>query len=236
MFPESTELLLIGCLMESNWTPRSKSNTLTPQINSQTYWQRDISHVMNGIIFCVCSTSAISVPPSVLKWCRKESKKMQVKKESQQNRSRWWIWSRDAAQGIRTCLPSTASESLWKNQIWKVRIFQSSWNEQQPRTVRHVMGASSSDYSEWNIDEMWSSQEWRSSEMLEARTGKTRGRTTSRFVLPAHRQVCHRRRWFGLFHRHRIRPFAQIKITLALGEWSSAKDVWPLFKRCNTRQ
>ena len=29
--------------------------------------------------------------------CRKERKKMQVKKESQQNRSRWWIWSRDAA-------------------------------------------------------------------------------------------------------------------------------------------
>ena len=32
------------------------------------------------------------------------------------------------------------------------------------------MGASSSDYSEWNIDEKWSSQEWKSDEMLEART------------------------------------------------------------------
>ena len=47
--------------------------------------------------FCVSSTSAISVPPIVLMWCRKERKKMQVKKESQQNRSRWWICSRDAA-------------------------------------------------------------------------------------------------------------------------------------------
>ena len=36
----------------------------------------------------LCSTSAISVPPIVLKWCRKERKKLQVKKESQQNRSR----------------------------------------------------------------------------------------------------------------------------------------------------
>ena len=34
------------------------------------------------------------------------------------------------------------------------------------------MGASSSVYSEWNKDEKWSSQEWKSGEMLEARTGR----------------------------------------------------------------
>ena len=32
------------------------------------------------------------------------------------------------------------------------------------------MLASSSDYSEWNIDDTWSSQEWISGEMLGART------------------------------------------------------------------
>ena len=32
------------------------------------------------------------------------------------------------------------------------------------------MGACSSNYSEWNTDEKWSSQEWESDEMLEART------------------------------------------------------------------
>ena len=31
MFPEPTELLLIGYLIESIWTPKSKSNTLTPK-------------------------------------------------------------------------------------------------------------------------------------------------------------------------------------------------------------
>ena len=36
--------------------------------------------------------------------------------------------------------------------------------------MRPVLGASSSDYSEWNIDEKWCSQEWTSDEMLEART------------------------------------------------------------------
>ena len=53
----------------------------------------------------------------------------------------------------------------------KVRTYlKSSWNEQQARTVRPVMGACSSNYSECNIDEKWSSQEWKSDEMLEART------------------------------------------------------------------
>ena len=102
MFPEPTELFLICCLIESIWTPRSKSSTFTPR--TKIYWQSKISHVMNGIIFCVCSTSAISVPSIVWKRCRKERKKMQVKKESQQNHSRWWIWSRDTTWGIRTCL------------------------------------------------------------------------------------------------------------------------------------
>ena len=41
---------------------------------------------------------------------------------------------------------------------------------QQTSTVRPVLGASSSNYSEWNIDDKWSSQEWKSDEMLEART------------------------------------------------------------------
>ena len=41
---------------------------------------------------------------------------------------------------------------------------------QQTSTVRPVLGANSSNYSEWNIDDKWSSQEWKSHEMLGART------------------------------------------------------------------
>ena len=37
MFPEPTELLLMGYSTESIWTPKSKSKTLTPKTNSQTY-------------------------------------------------------------------------------------------------------------------------------------------------------------------------------------------------------
>ena len=50
------------------------------------------------------------------------------------------------------------------------------------------MGASSSNYSEWNIDDKWSSQEWKSDEMLEARTGRPVGgqqftQDTDKFVI-----------------------------------------------------
>ena len=48
----------------------------------------------------------------------------------------------------------------------------SSWSEQQPRTVRLVKDAYSSSYSEWKVDETWSSQEWKSDELMEVRTGR----------------------------------------------------------------
>ena len=163
MFPEPTELLLIGYLMESIWTPKSKSNTLAPKTNSQTYWPREISHVMNGIIFCVCSTSAVSVLLIVLKWCRKERKKIEVKRESQQNRNQWWIWSRDVV------LPSTASESPGKTRHESQSPL-SLQTEKYDRTVRPVVYAHSSSYSEWNVDKTWSSQEWKSDELMEDRT------------------------------------------------------------------
>ena len=69
-------------------------------------------------------------------------------------------------------LASTALESPGKTKSESQNVPLSSLNEQQPRTVRPVMGASSSNYSEWNTDDKWSSQEWKSGEMLGARTGR----------------------------------------------------------------
>ena len=68
-----------------------------------------------------------------------------------------------------TVLASTASESPEKTKH-ESQIPLSSWNEQQPRTGRLVMDAYSSNYSEWTTDEKWSSQEWKSNEVLEVRT------------------------------------------------------------------
>ena len=66
--PEPTELRLIGYVTESTLTHKSKSNMSTPKTKSQTYWPRAISHVMNGIIFSICSISAFFSSP---KRCRK---------------------------------------------------------------------------------------------------------------------------------------------------------------------
>ena len=113
-------------------TQDPNQNTLTPQTNSQTCWPREISHVMNGTIFCVCSTLAIPVLPIILKWCRKGRKKMQVKKESQQNRSRWWNWSRDAVKGILTCYLLLHRKARGKTR-YESQLLPSSWTEQRPK-------------------------------------------------------------------------------------------------------
>ena len=68
-------------------------------------------------------------------------------------------------------LGSTASESLGKTRL-ESQIPLSSWNEQHQRTGRPVMGACSSNYSEWNVDKTWSSQEWKSDELMVVRTGR----------------------------------------------------------------
>ena len=67
-------------------------------------------------------------------------------------------------------LASAASGSLGKTKSESQAVPLSSLYVQQTRTARPVLGASSSNYSEWNIDDKWSSQVWKSGEMLGART------------------------------------------------------------------
>ena len=43
---------------------------------------------------------------------------------------------------------------------------------QHTSTGRPVLGASSSNYSEWNIDDKWSSQVWKSGEVSNTKTGR----------------------------------------------------------------
>ena len=66
-------------------------------------------------------------------------------------------------------LASTASESPEKTR-YESQLPPSSWTEQHLRTGRPVEDAYSSSYSEWNVDKIWSSQEWKSDELMEVRT------------------------------------------------------------------
>ena len=123
MFPEPTELLLMG---------------------------REISHVMNGIIFCVCSTSAIFSSTNCLEVMSKRTQedageeKVRAKSKPMIN-----LVSRYSARDPNV-LASIASENPGNTESESQKVPLSSLNVQQPRTGRLVMGASSSDYSEWN--------------------------------------------------------------------------------------
>ena len=72
MFPGPTELRLIGCSIESTWTQKSKSSTLTPKTNLLTSKPKEIFHVMSGITCCACSTSANSVLQCALRQWRND--------------------------------------------------------------------------------------------------------------------------------------------------------------------
>ena len=66
-------------------------------------------------------------------------------------------------------LSSTASESPGKTRH-ESQIPLSSWTDQHLRTGRLVKDAYSSRYSKWNFDKTWSSQEWKSDELMDERT------------------------------------------------------------------
>ena len=95
-----TEFLFLGYLTELTWTPSFRYGTLPPNTNLQTYWQKDISHVTNEIIFFVCSTSAISalfVAPRTSacsaaspKGCREGCKNNQKRTGLWLNPGQWW--------------------------------------------------------------------------------------------------------------------------------------------------
>ena len=71
-----------------NLDPTSKSNTSTPKTKLLTFYPKEISHVMSGIICCACSISAISVLQCALIQWRNDLNKIQEENESQQNRDR----------------------------------------------------------------------------------------------------------------------------------------------------
>ena len=111
---------------------------------------------MNGIIFCVCLTSAISVLP----------RRVTAKSKPMMNEV-----SRCSERTPDVLAFTAASESHRKTRHESQQPL-SSWNEQQQRSGRLVLNAFSSDYSEWNADKNWSSQDWKSDELMEVRTGR----------------------------------------------------------------
>ena len=85
-------------------------------------------------------------------------------------------------------LASTVSEKPRENR-YESQLLLSSWTEQHLRTVRLVKDAYSSSYSGRNADKNWSSQEWKSDEVLEVRTERLVNEQSAWFVHRAHGQI-----------------------------------------------
>ena len=192
MFPEPTELLLIGCSIDSIWTQdpnqihrhHKPTRRHTDKGKFHTWW---------------VESSFVFVPHQPIQF-HQLSWVMSKRKQEDAVGERVTAKSKPMMNLVSQCsirdlnvLASTASHSPVKTRH-ECQIPLSSWNEQHLRTVRLVKDAWSSSCSEWNADEKWSSQEWKSDEMLEARTerpasGQSAGsftQHTDRFVIDDH--------------------------------------------------
>ena len=79
--------------------------------------------------------------------------------------------SRDAAKGLLTCLPLLHQRAGWKPDTKVNLLWARKKNKQHYRTGRPVVYAYSSSYTEWNVYKTWSSQEWKSDELMEIEQG-----------------------------------------------------------------
>ena len=128
MFPRPTELHLIGYSIESIWTQKSKSSRSRPNTQLPEILTKGISHVTNGIICCVCSISAISVPQFVLKRWQKVYNKIQEKSESQRNRDKWWALLQKATSNLSPSTSEGPGKRNYGNQDpWSAKAEKEAW-------------------------------------------------------------------------------------------------------------
>ena len=185
MFPEPTELLLIGCSIESICTPKSKSNTLTPETNSQTltkgnFTRDEWNHLYR--LFNISHFSSTECSEVMSKRTHKDSGEERVTANSKPMMNIMNLVSR-CSERTFVVLPSAASESTGKTSH-ESQSPPSLQTEKYDRTGRPVVYAHSSSYSEWNVDKRWSFQEW-NSDLMEDRTVRpvVNAQHTDRYII-----------------------------------------------------
>ena len=172
MFPEPTELLLIGCLTESIWIPKIQikyndtKNQLADILTKGNFTRDEWNHLL-----CLFNISHFSSINSVKAMPKRTQKGAVEERVTAKSRPMTNLVSRCRVRDP-TVLASTASESPGKTKSESQNVPLSSLDVQQTSTERPVSGASSSNYSEWNIDDKWSSQVRKSGEMSKTSTAK----------------------------------------------------------------
>ena len=139
MFPEPTELLLIGYSIESIWTPKSKSNTLTPKkqladiLTKGNFTGDEWNHLL--CLFNISHFSSTNCSEVVSKRTQQDSGEERVTAKSKPMMN---LVSR-CSERTPDMLASTASESPGKTR-YESQLPLSSWTEQHLRTGETCFG------------------------------------------------------------------------------------------------
>ena len=234
LFPEPTELLLIGYSIESIWTQKIQIRYIDTKsqfadiLTKGNFTRNEWNHLL--CLFNISHFSSTNCSEVMSKRTQKHSGEERVAAKSMPMRN---FVSR-CSERTPDVLASTASQSPEKTRN-ESQILLSSWTEQHLWTGRLVKDAYSSSYSEWNADKNWSSQEWKSDEFLELRLGRrVNEQPPDLFALHTDRFIVDDDDMDS--NTVAESDIVKIQIILAPGEWSSAEDAGPILKRCNSTQ
>ena len=161
---------MIGCLIESIWTTKIQikyidtKNQLADILSKGNFTRDEWNHLL--CFFNISHFSSINNLEAMSKRTQEDEREKRVTAKSKPMMN---MVSRYSVRDPNV-LASTASESLVKTKSQSQNVPLSSLNVQQTSTG--VLGVSSSNYSEWNIDDKWSPQVWKSVEMSGTSTGR----------------------------------------------------------------
>ena len=231
MFPGLTELLLIGCLIELIWIPKSKSNTSTPKTDILTkgnFTRDEWNHLL--CLFNISHFSSTVCSETIAKRSQQDSGEERATAKSR------------PMMNLVARTPSHVSSSTSVSPVKRSYGSQDPWNpitKKDERSGRPDKGTelveasdhyyheqfmesfSSASYSKWDDNHAWSSQEWKSEATTYDRSGrpdKTSWRMV-RKVRPGHEEIL----LDGTAQSVRNEETLRVRIIRESGEWSSAK-------------
>ena len=138
-------------------------NQLADTLTNGNFTRDEWNHLL--CLFDISHFSSINCSEKMSKRTQKDSGEERVTAKSKPMMN---LVSR-CSERTPEVLASTASESPVKTRH-ESQLPLSPQTEKYDRTVRPVVFAYSSNYSEWNADKNWCSQEWKSDELMEVRT------------------------------------------------------------------
>ena len=172
MFPGLTELLLIGCLMESIWTPKSKSNTLTPKtqladiLTKGNFTRDEWNHLL--CLFNISHFSSTVCSDTMPKRSQHNSGEERVTAKS---RPRMNLIARTPSFVSSSTSVSPGKIYYGNQDPWKSVVGEDRLGQPGKETVL-LESFSSTDYSKLEHDRVWSSQEWKADIETYERSGR----------------------------------------------------------------